>query len=118
DGSRDVTAIFLADMVRDCPPISGRSNVTAVDGETGDHFAKRVLQAIEREIAGVTALFRNSVESSRKDMQLTGHRCAQDQFFALVRDVGEIGFRAGQSPVQLVKSRLALRIDEEAVEHG
>ena len=127
DFIRAITRICFTDLVGECSRLGSevvgalsvvgyRPDVAAVDREAGDHLGQRILQAVEREVARISALFRNSVEPPRQHVQLARHRRLQNQFFALICNVGEVALDAGQPPVEFAEGLSVLRVDEEAVE--
>lgn len=110
DGYEDVAAVLLANLRLFL------AYVAAINRKAGDDFAERVLQAVEREIARESALFRNAIQPARQHMQLAGHRHAQNELLALVDQVGEVRRFAREAFVKPAHPRFVGAFDKNAVE--
>ena len=89
--------LCVRDRLRDVAPVlnvwfgHGFGDIRPANGEAGNHLGERQPQALEREIARVPMLLANAVETPRKDIQLARHRSTENEPFALVHQLREIG---------------------------
>ena len=96
---------------------AGRAGINSVHGKTDQDLAQRVAQHVEGEIPRLAMLFRNMVQTMCEHLQLAGHRHAQDEPLAVVRDRMERRGLAGRAGVIALQLLPAIGRQEQPIAH-